>query len=106
MSFEKAVQEAQRLGADGHGAEDHVILAAIAMKVSELEGVYEMLKHSFRNHQNRVSDLAEQANSGIAGLKQSLGQIKARMDAQSKQMQHVKYRCSNKTPQEQANAPS
>lgn len=90
MQFDDAVLAARRLAAAGRGAEDHVIMAALADRIAELEVQLAALTRECNIRQGGVEVLSETVKNQMRGLRNRMCQQEGLLDAQEKQIFHIK----------------
>jgi hypothetical protein len=90
MQFQDAVIAARRLSANGQGAEDSVILSAIADQLAELTAKVDAWVKESNLRQDGVYILSETTKNQIRTLRNRICQIDGIQDAQEQQIFHLK----------------
>jgi hypothetical protein len=90
MQFDDAVLEARRLAADGNGATDWVILAALADKVVQQEIVLAQIQQESNMRHDGLLVLSESIHSHLKALNNDLGRLELRLNQLEKRLYDFK----------------
>ncbi len=92
MQFDDAILAAHRLAAEGKGAEDHVIIAALANHIAFLEARLESLVTLCNMREDGVMVLSETTKNQFRALRNQVCQVSGVLDAQEAQIFELRKR--------------
>lgn len=102
MQFDDALPAARRLAAGGKGAEDHVVMAALAERVAQLSEQLDALTKECNLRQDGVLLLSETTEKNVRIMRNRLCQIDGIQDAQEAQIFELRKRLPVKTKKPKA----
>ena len=92
MQFDDAILAARRLAAEGRGAEDHVVMAALVERILQLEEQLAALVKECNIRQDGVLLLSETTKNQVRIVRNRLCQIDGLLDAQEAQIFDLRKR--------------